>query len=56
MATLKEAILLAVHAHRARAEQMGAPYILHPVRLMLRLRSPAEMMAQVPHDVAEDTP
>ena len=56
MATLEDAILLAVQAHRGQADKTGAPYILHPLRLMLRLRSPAEMMAAVLHDVVEDTP
>ncbi|MBI4278385.1 MAG: GTP pyrophosphokinase [Armatimonadetes bacterium] len=55
MATLEDAILLAVQAHRGQRDKAGAPYILHPLRLMLRMTSEAEMMAAVLHDVIEDT-
>lgn len=59
VATLEDAIALAVHAHRGQRDKAGAPYILHPLRVMYRLgqdASEAERMAAVLHDVAEDTP
>lgn len=56
--TLEEAIALAVHAHAGQRDKAGAPYILHPLRLMVRLGLDAtewERMAAVLHDVVEDT-
>jgi (p)ppGpp synthase/HD superfamily hydrolase len=55
MATLENAIQLAVQAHRGQKDKAGAPYILHPVRVMLRMGTDIEMMAAVLHDVLEDT-
>ena len=56
MADLEEAIRIAVEAHRGQKDRAGAPYILHPLRVMLRVRTDAERMAAVLHDVVEDTP
>lgn len=55
MADLEEAILIAVEAHRGQKDRAGAPYVLHPLRMMLRVRTDAERMAAVLHDVVEDT-
>jgi len=35
---------------------MGAPYILHPLRMMFRFKSETEMIVAVLHDVIEDNP
>ena len=51
---LEDAILLAVRAHRGQKDKGGHPYVLHPLRLMLRLAGGHERMAAVLHDVAED--
>lgn len=56
MATLEDAIALAVQAHRGQADHYGQPYVLHPLRVMLRVDSDYERMAGVLHDVVEDTP
>jgi (p)ppGpp synthase/HD superfamily hydrolase len=56
MATLARAISLAAAAHVDQREKSGAPYILHPIRLMLRMDTEAEMIVAVLHDVVEDTP
>jgi (p)ppGpp synthase/HD superfamily hydrolase len=56
MADLEDAILLAANAHRGQTDKAGAPYILHPLRMMLRMQTDAERMAAVLHDVVEDTP
>lgn len=56
MPTLEDAIALAVEAHRGQRDKAGQCYVLHPLRLMLRLESEAERMAAVLHDVVEDTP
>jgi (p)ppGpp synthase/HD superfamily hydrolase len=55
MATPEDAILLAVQAHQGQKDKAGAPYILHPLRVMLRMGSDVEMMVAVLHDVLEDT-
>jgi (p)ppGpp synthase/HD superfamily hydrolase len=53
--TLEDAIRLALDAHAGQREKAGRPYILHPLRVMLRLDSELEQMAGVLHDVVEDT-
>ncbi|MEO5331519.1 MAG: GTP pyrophosphokinase [Magnetococcus sp. YQC-5] len=55
MATLENAIALAVQAHQGQVDKSGAPYILHPLRLMLRLDLEEERIVAVLHDVVEDT-
>lgn len=55
MATLEHAIALAVQAHQGQREKNGDPYILHPLRIMLRMRSEAAMIVAMLHDVVEDT-
>jgi (p)ppGpp synthase/HD superfamily hydrolase len=55
VADLEEAIRIAAEAHRGQRDRAGAPYILHPLRMMLRMRTDAERIAAVLHDVVEDT-
>jgi len=52
---LEDAISIAAEAHRGQRDKAGAPYLLHPLRLMLRMDSEAAMMAAVLHDVVEDS-
>lgn len=54
-ATLEDAVALAARAHRGQKDKAGAPYVLHPLRMMLAVKSEAAMMAAVLHDVVEDT-
>ncbi|MCK6626704.1 MAG: HD domain-containing protein [Anaerolineae bacterium] len=54
MSTLERAIAIALQAHQGQTDKNGQPYILHPLRMMLRLTSEAEMMVAVLHDVVED--
>lgn len=56
MPTLEDAIALAVEAHKGQRDKAGQTYILHPLRVMMRLDTEAERMAAVLHDVVEDTP
>ena len=53
---LDKAILIAAQAHMGQKDKNGAPYILHPLRMMLRFRTGTEMIAAVLHDVVEDSP
>ena len=52
---LERAIGIAVKAHRGQTDRYGAPYILHPLRVMNRLDSPVEKIVGILHDVVEDT-
>jgi (p)ppGpp synthase/HD superfamily hydrolase len=51
---LENAIALAAKAHSGQVDRAGAPYILHPLRMMLKLATPEERMAAMLHDVVED--
>lgn len=55
MSLLDQAISLAVNAHRNQTDKAGQPYILHPLRLMLSMRTEDEQITAVLHDVVEDT-
>ena len=54
MSTLERAIVIAAEAHVGQVDKAGAPYVLHPLRMMLRLSTSDEMIAAVLHDVVED--
>ena len=49
------AVMIAAEAHLGQHDKGGAPYIEHPLRLMLRAQSPEEKMVAVLHDVIEDS-
>jgi len=53
---LERAIRIAADAHRGQKDKAGAPYILHPLRVMLSLQGEAERIVGVLHDVLEDCP
>jgi len=55
MSTLERAIEIAAAAHAGQVDKAGQPYILHPLRVMLRVSTEYERMAAVLHDVVEDT-
>lgn len=55
MSTLAKAIEIAARAHADQTDKVGAPYILHPLRIMLRCNSEAERIVAVLHDVVEDS-
>ncbi|MBF0152246.1 MAG: HD domain-containing protein [Magnetococcales bacterium] len=52
---LELAIAVAVQAHQGQTDKAGQPYILHPLRLMLKLSSEEERIVAMLHDVVEDT-
>lgn len=56
VATLERAIEVAARAHAGQTDKAGQPYILHPLRVMIRMQIGDEMIAAVLHDVVEDTP
>lgn len=55
MSQIEQAIFLALKAHKGQVDKAGAPYILHPLRVMLSLSDEKEMIAAVLHDIVEDT-
>lgn len=55
MSTLERAIEIAARSHAGQVDKAGVPYILHPLRVMMAVKSPYERMAAVMHDVVEDT-
>jgi (p)ppGpp synthase/HD superfamily hydrolase len=55
MPTIEDAIALALHVHRGQVDRAGAPYILHPLRMMSRFYSETERLVAVLHDVVEDS-
>lgn len=50
------AVMIAAEAHLGRFDRAGAPYIEHPLRLMLRAESSDAKVTAVLHDVVEDSP
>ncbi len=55
MSKLEEAIILAAQAHKGQRDKYGSPYILHPLRVMARVKTEAEMTVAVLHDTVEDS-
>jgi (p)ppGpp synthase/HD superfamily hydrolase len=53
---LSLAIKIATEAHDGQEDKGGAPYILHPLRVMMAVNDPRERIAAVLHDVVEDCP
>jgi len=56
MSDLDEALFLAVQAHSGQKDRFGSPYILHPLRMMVRMTSDEEKIVAVLHDAVEKTP
>ena len=55
MSTLDRAIEIALNAHAGQRDKGGEPYILHPLRVMLRMTTDEERIVAVLHDVVEDS-
>ena len=54
MSLLEKAVSIALEAHKGKKDKAGAPYILHPLRVMFQMETEEEMIAAVLHDVLED--
>lgn len=52
---LEKAIKIAVEAHAGQVDKVGQPYILHPLRCMLKVETDVQRICAVLHDVVEDT-
>jgi len=55
VSTLNRAIAIAAEAHAGQMDKAGAPYILHPLRVMLQVDGASARIAAVLHDVVEDS-
>ena len=55
MATLEQAIALAAQQHAGQVDKANAPYILHPLRVMLNVPTIEHKIVAVLHDILEDT-
>ncbi len=53
--TVADAVALAAEKHRNAVDKGGAPYILHPLRVMLAMSTDEARRVAVLHDVLEDT-
>lgn len=53
---LDQAIEMALQAHAGQVDKGGQPYILHCLRVMLKMGTEQEMVLAVLHDVLEDAP
>lgn len=55
MSNLDKAIEIATKAHAGQKDKAGQAYILHPLRVMLRVKGEVEKIVAVMHDVIEDS-
>lgn len=55
MSKFEEALEIALTAHRQQVDKGGAPYILHPLRVMLNFDTDEARQAALLHDVVEDS-
>lgn len=52
---LKKAIDIAVECHSGQKDRAGEPYIQHPLRMMMKMKTTEEKITAVLHDVVEDS-
>lgn len=52
---LARAVAVAADAHAGQQDKNGAPYILHPLRVMLRVEGEEARIVAALHDVVEDS-
>jgi len=55
MSDLENALLIALTAHKNQKDHSGKPYILHPLRILNRMKTKDEMTIALLHDVLEDS-
>ena len=55
MSTLEKAIQIAVIAHTGQKDKSGEPYILHPLKVMMHVKTEEARIVAVLHDVVEDS-
>lgn len=55
MYQIEKALELALKAHTGQKDRYGKPYILHPLRIMMKMETETEMITAILHDVVEDS-
>ncbi|MFB3902493.1 MAG: YfiT family bacillithiol transferase [Acidobacteriota bacterium] len=55
MTPLEKAIFIAVQAHAGAKDKAGEAYVLHPLRMMMKMSTETERVVAVLHDVVEDS-
>lgn len=55
MNLIENALRIALDAHAGQSDKAGAPYVLHPIRVMMKLESAELQAAALLHDVLEDS-
>ncbi|MCY6483891.1 GTP pyrophosphokinase [Clostridium aestuarii] len=55
MDLLSKAIIIATQAHEGQTDKGGNPYILHPLRIMLKMNDETSQIVAILHDTIEDT-
>lgn len=55
MSNIEKAIVLAARKHSGQIDKAHQPYIFHPLRLMLKVKTPEQQIVAVLHDILEDT-
>lgn len=53
---LEKALQIATKAHKGQTDKVGAPYILHLIRVMNAGQTQNEKICGILHDLIEDTP
>jgi (p)ppGpp synthase/HD superfamily hydrolase len=52
---IEKALRIALEAHENQTDRYGAPYILHPLRVMMAVTDETEKIVALLHDVIEDS-
>jgi len=55
MKLIEKSLSLALRAYAGKTDKAGREYILHPLRLMAKMKTDLEMSAALLHDVIEDS-
>lgn len=55
MNLIEQSLKIALKAHAGQKDKAGSPYVLHPIRMMLKMDSEIGMSAALLHDVLEDS-
>lgn len=55
MSTIEKALILAAKKHAGQTDKGNHPYILHPLRLMLKMQTSEQQIVAILHDILEDT-
>ena len=55
MNTIEKSLIIALRAYSGKLDKAGCEYIKHPLRIMAKMKTDAEMSVALLHDVIEDS-